>query len=227
MLLCNYPPVASSKHESSFHWFSSKTSDRARHGNAINGFRTTTAEIYCLNTTTPFTFSTKLKKCGFHVLFLKTTAEKWSGVCIPTWSGCILQLSLMFCSVLLDVPVLVYMPLPSLVQSTVCAWHEFGLTNKSRVERGPRGFQTAVDVEHGLRLLDCPMVEYYSSLLQQKMVVWSPWWLCIKGNLPGFMEIWFLWCFVAPHREERAFCEIGPLRTIVRMERTGRPSTSF
>ena len=90
----------SSKHESSFHWFSSKTSDRTRHGNAINGFWTTTAEIYCLNTTTtPFTFSTKLKKLGFHVLFLQTTAEKWPGVCIPTWSGCILKLSLLFCNV--------------------------------------------------------------------------------------------------------------------------------
>ena len=31
-----------------------------RQGNAINGFRTITAEIYCLNTTTtPFTFSTQ------------------------------------------------------------------------------------------------------------------------------------------------------------------------
>ena len=28
------------------------------------------------------------------------------------------------------------------------------------MERGPRGFQTAVDVEHGLRLLDCRMVGY-------------------------------------------------------------------
>ena len=28
------------------------------------------------------------------------------------------------------------------------------------MERGPREFQTAVDVEHGLRLLDCCMVEY-------------------------------------------------------------------
>ena len=28
------------------------------------------------------------------------------------------------------------------------------------MEGGPRGFQTAVDVEHGLRLLDCRMVEY-------------------------------------------------------------------
>ena len=27
------------------------------------------------------------------------------------------------------------------------------------MERGPRGFQTAVGVEHGLRLLDCRMVE--------------------------------------------------------------------
>ena len=36
MLLCNYPLVASSKHESSFHWFSSKTSDRTRHGNYNN-----------------------------------------------------------------------------------------------------------------------------------------------------------------------------------------------
>ena len=27
------------------------------------------------------------------------------------------------------------------------------------MERDPRGFQTAVDVEHGLRLLDCCMVE--------------------------------------------------------------------
>ena len=28
------------------------------------------------------------------------------------------------------------------------------------MKRGPRVFQTAVDVEHGLRLLDCRMVEY-------------------------------------------------------------------
>ena len=28
------------------------------------------------------------------------------------------------------------------------------------MKRGPRGFQAAVDVEHGLRLLDCRMVEY-------------------------------------------------------------------
>ena len=28
------------------------------------------------------------------------------------------------------------------------------------MERGPRGFQTAVDVEHGLSLLDCRMAEY-------------------------------------------------------------------
>ena len=28
------------------------------------------------------------------------------------------------------------------------------------MKRGPRGFQTAVDVEHGLRLSDCRMVEY-------------------------------------------------------------------
>ena len=28
------------------------------------------------------------------------------------------------------------------------------------MKRGPRGFQTAVDVEHGLCLLDCRMVEY-------------------------------------------------------------------
>ena len=28
------------------------------------------------------------------------------------------------------------------------------------MKRGPRGFQIAVDVEHGLRLLDCRMVEY-------------------------------------------------------------------
>ena len=28
------------------------------------------------------------------------------------------------------------------------------------MERGPRGFQTAVDAEHRLRLLDCSMVEY-------------------------------------------------------------------
>ena len=28
------------------------------------------------------------------------------------------------------------------------------------MERGPRGFQTTIDVEHGLRLLDCRMVEY-------------------------------------------------------------------
>ena len=57
------------------------------------------------------------------------------------------------------------------------------------MEGGPRGFQTAVDVEHGLRLLDYHMVEYYSSLLKQKIVVWSPWRFCMKGNLPGFMEI--------------------------------------
>ena len=28
------------------------------------------------------------------------------------------------------------------------------------MECGPRGFQTALDIEHGLRLLDCRMVEY-------------------------------------------------------------------
>ena len=31
--------------------------------------------------------------------------EKWAGGCIPTWSGCILQLSLLFCNVLVDVHV--------------------------------------------------------------------------------------------------------------------------
>ena len=36
MLLCNYPTVANSKHESSFHSFSFKTSDRTRHSNAVN-----------------------------------------------------------------------------------------------------------------------------------------------------------------------------------------------
>ena len=46
-------------------------------------------------------------------------------------------LSLLFCSVLVDVPVVpaacpyLYMPLPSRGQSIVCAWREFELTNKS------------------------------------------------------------------------------------------------
>ena len=38
--------------------------------------------------------------------------------------------------------------------------------HERRMERGPRGFQTALDDEHGLRLLDCRMVEYYSSFVQ-------------------------------------------------------------
>ena len=37
-----------------------------------------------------FTFSTKHENRGFHVLFLKMTAEKWPGGCIPTCSDCIL-----------------------------------------------------------------------------------------------------------------------------------------
>ena len=53
--------------------------------------------------TLTLTFSTKLQNWGFHVLFLKTTAEKWLGGCIPTWSDCILQLSLLFSNVLVDV----------------------------------------------------------------------------------------------------------------------------
>ena len=40
--------------------------------------------------TLTFTFSTKLENCGFHVPFLKTTAEKWPGGCIPTCGDCIL-----------------------------------------------------------------------------------------------------------------------------------------
>ena len=82
--------------------------------------------------TLTFTSSTKLKNWGFRVLFLKTTVEKWAGGCIPTWSGCILQLSLLFCNVLVDAacPYL-YMPLPSRGQSIVCAWREFELTSKS------------------------------------------------------------------------------------------------
>ena len=46
-------------------------------------------------------------------------------------------ISLLFCNVLVDVPVVpaacpyLYMPLPSRGQSTVCAWREFELTNKS------------------------------------------------------------------------------------------------
>ena len=31
--------------------------------------------------------------------------EKWAGGCIPTWSGCILQLSPLFCNVLVDLHV--------------------------------------------------------------------------------------------------------------------------
>ena len=120
------------------------------------------------------------------------------------------------------------MLLPSRGQSTLCAWHEFGLTNKSAewnvVLEGFKQPWTSNTV------YACWIAEWsniQSNFLQQKLVMWSPWRLCIKGNLPGFMEIWFLWCFVSPHRDERAFCEVGPLRTIVRMERTDRPSTSF
>ena len=57
--------------------------------------------------TLTFTFSTKLEDRGFHVLFLKTTAEKWPGGGIPTCSDCILLSSLLFCDVLVDVSVLV------------------------------------------------------------------------------------------------------------------------
>ena len=49
----------------------------------------------------------KLENWGFHVLFLKTTAEKWPGGGIPMCSDCILLSSLLFCNVLVDVPVLV------------------------------------------------------------------------------------------------------------------------
>ena len=50
-------------------------------------------------------------------------------------------------------------------------------------------FQTAVDVEHGLRLLDCRMVEYsvrFSATKNGRVITLE---VCIKGNLPGFMEI--------------------------------------
>ena len=57
--------------------------------------------------TLTFTLSTKLENTGFHVLFLKKTAEKWPGGGIPMCSDCILLSSLLFCNVLVDVPVLV------------------------------------------------------------------------------------------------------------------------
>ena len=58
------------------------------------------------------------------------------------------------------------------------------------MERGPRGFQTAVDVEHGLRLLDCRMVDYsvkFSTTKNGRAITLEV--FCMKGNLPGFMEI--------------------------------------
>ena len=57
------------------------------------------------------------------------------------------------------------------------------------MERGPRGFQTAVDIEHGLRLLDCRMVEYsvkFSTTKNCRVITLE---ICMKGNLPGFREI--------------------------------------
>ena len=42
------------------------------------------------------------------------------------------------------------------------------------MKRGPRGFQTAVDVEHGLRLLDCSMVEYsvkFSTTINSRVII--------------------------------------------------------
>ena len=47
----------------------------------------------------------------------------------------------------------------------------------------------------------------------------------MMGNLSGFMEICFF--LVIPHRDKRVFCEVGSLRTVVRMEQTRWPSTSF
>ena len=170
--------------------------------------------------TLTFTSSTKLKNWGFHALFLKTTVDKWAGGCIPTWSGCILQLSLLLCNVLVDVP----RPIP-LVGSQLFArgvnlnWPvgaQSG-TCSSRVSNSRRRRTWST---HGRAAV-------WSSFLRQKIVLWSFWRFCMTGNLPGFMEIWFLSWFVAPHRDERAFCEVGTLRTIVKMERSDRPSTSF
>ena len=81
-------------------------------------------------------------------------------------------------------------------------------------------FHTAVDVEHDSRMFVLQYGRILFKFSTTKMVLWSPWGFCMMGNLCGCMEIWFLWWFVAPHPDES-------FRTIVRMERTGRPSTLF
>ena len=80
-------------------------------------------------------------------------------------------------------------------------------------------FQTAVDVEHGSRMFVLPHGRILSKLSTTKNGLGSPWGFYIMGNLSCFMEIWFLWWFVAPYRDERVFCEVGSLRTIVRVGR--------
>ena len=74
--------------------------------------------------------------------------------------------------------------------ASLCAWHEFGLTNKSAEGNVVlEGFKQPWTSNIVYACSCRRMVEYYSSFLQQKMVVWSPWRFCMKGNLPGFMEI--------------------------------------
>ena len=57
------------------------------------------------------------------------------------------------------------------------------------MERGPRGFQTAVDVEHGSRVFVLPygrILVKLSTTKNGRVIIWR---FCMKGNLPGFMEI--------------------------------------
>ena len=132
---------------------------------------------------------------------------------------CILQLSLLFCNVLVDVHVLAACPCLNkcpfpLVGSQLFA-RGVNLNWPIRAQSGTCSsrFQTAVDVEHGPRMVVRP----YGRILFKFSTTKNG-----LGNLSGFMEIWFLWRLVVPHRDERTFCEVGTLRTIVRMERSDR-----
>ena len=61
------------------------------------------------------------------------------------------------------------------------------------MERVPRGFQTAVDVEHGPRTVVLPYVRIllkFSTTKNGLVIIWR---FCMIGNLSGFMEIRFLW----------------------------------
>ena len=120
-----------------------------------------------------------------------------------------------------------YMPLPSHGKSTVCAWREFGLTNKSAEWNvvlevsnscGRRTRFTAVGLSYG---------QIFSQVFYNKK------WSCDHIGGVVWREIYLaLWKYdfydvsLLPI-VTRAFCEVDPLRTIVRIERADQPSTSF